>query len=495
MKKYAVIALVMSLCLCAACAQAFSLTGFETESVSREWESNLFFSRMTELTGIQTQASAEYDEKEYNALLQGMEKGDVPVDALFKANLTRTQEISLIESGALIDLAPLLEENMPNLCALLAENPEWLDVITLEDGRIASLPLINEGERQICIWINRTWLDTLGLPMPANMQELTDALLAFKTRDPNGNYKDDEVAADLLGMYEMRWLLPYFSVVADDYNLARDAQGRFVFAPEMQGYREFVAQLKAWDALGLLGESAFTGAHSSASLDDTQNKAVTSGLIVTVAPYTNVPADSCMSYVPLLMAGPDGSIRWRDALGEVWTGCFAVTSSCEDPAQALRWADALYSEEGAILAYAGVEGDEFSFSEEGRWTFNVDAMRTVDDIRSESIIYTGVTMPGISPTEFLSKVDSEIDVHILACTEQVRAVSEQVSHAYLLDDEAQRRANELAATLGRLVDEGIGRFATGETEMTDENWEAWLSSLREAGSGELTGLFNAAIQK
>ena len=31
---------------------------------------------------------------------------------------------------------------MPNLSALLDAHPEWRDVIALEDGRIASLPMI-----------------------------------------------------------------------------------------------------------------------------------------------------------------------------------------------------------------------------------------------------------------------------------------------------------------------------------------------------------------
>ena len=102
-------------------------------------------------------------------------------------------------------------------------------------------------------------------------------------------------------------------------------------------------------------------------------------------------------------------------------------------------------------------------------------------------------MPGITPDTFLAQVDSDIDRHVIACTAQVSAVSEQVSPAYLLGETAQARANELAVQLGALVDAGIGRFTTGETELTDENWNAWLESLRDAGSGELTELFNAAI--
>ena len=494
MKRLAAVILVMILCLAALQAQAFSLTGLETESVGREWETNLFFKRMTALTGIETKAAAVYDQKEYTKLIDNMLKGEVTTDVLFKANLTRTQEAALLDSGALVDLAPMISENMPNLSALLSENPQWLDVISLEDGRIASLPQINQGERLICVWINRAWLEALKLDMPKTTQELTDVLLAFKTLDPNGNLKDDEVAADLLGVYEMRWLLPYFSVIADDYYLARSADGKFVFAPELPEYRDFVALLKQWNDLDLFGDDAFTSAHNAADLDSDDDKTVKSGLIVTVAPYTHIAAERSGDYVPLLMTGPDGSIRWRDALGSIWAGTFAVTSACEDPAQALRWVDMLYSDEGAILAYAGEEGDEYSFGGNGKWTFSVDMIRTIDDIRADSIIYTGVTTPGITPNDFLGKVESDIDQHIISCMTDVRAVSEYVASPYMLSEEARARANEIMMTLMRVADEGIGRFATGEIELTDENWNAWLGAMREVGSEELTALFNAAIQ-
>ena len=69
------------------------------------------------------------------------------------------------------------------------------------------------------------------------------------------------------------------------------------------------------------------------------------------------------------MPAPDGAVRWRDLLGEVWTGCFAVTSSCADIPAALRWADALYAAEGALLAYAGVENRDYTVSEDGSWAF------------------------------------------------------------------------------------------------------------------------------
>ena len=167
-----------------------------------------------------------------------------------------------------------------------------------------------------------------------------------------------------------------------------------------------------------------------------------------------------------------------------------MTSACGDPAAALRWVDALYGEEGALLGYAGVEGEDYTYSAEGYWTFKVDTLRTIDDIRSQVIMYTGTTMPGLVLDAFLQKVDSEADRHIFAQSAKVKAYATQVTPAYALDDASQQRADELAAVLGGMVDRGIAQFATGEIPLDDEHWDAWLAQLREAGSAEMAEIFN-----
>ena len=396
MKRIMMIAL--ALCLVAGTARAMTMTGLETETLGRSWEDSAFFPRMEALTGIAVEAHGESDSAKYQKMLAGMQRGEITADVLFKASLSRGQEIALLDSGAIIDLSPLMEENMPNLCALLEAHPEWRDIITLEDGRIASLPQINAKERQVCLWINRAWLDKLGLSMPQTLDELTGALLAMAGSDLNGNGKQDEIGADLLGVYEMRWLLPYFGIVADDYNLARDAQGQIVFAPELEGYRAFIELLADWTACGILRRDAFTGMHSTQVLSDSdEDETVVSGLMLSATPYTHVPAESVVGYEPVLIAGPDGQTRWRDLLGAVWTGCFAVTSRCEDPAQALRWADALYGEAGALLGYAGIEGEDYTIGADGTWAFAINGRRDVTAIRTQVLMYTGKPMPGLAP--------------------------------------------------------------------------------------------------
>ena len=154
-KRWTAALLFAVLCLCALSAQALTMTGLETETVERIWAANKFFARMEALTGIAVEPTGIAQQEEYDTMLEQMMKGDIQTDVLFKAGLTRAQEKALLESGALIDLSQLIDAHMPNLSALLSAHPEWRDVITLEDGRIASLPLINEKERQAVLWINK----------------------------------------------------------------------------------------------------------------------------------------------------------------------------------------------------------------------------------------------------------------------------------------------------------------------------------------------------
>ena len=494
MKKTTAVLMVMLLCLVSACAYALEVTGLETDVVDRVWEKNAFFARMQALTGVEVSAHGVNDREAYASLLAALEKGEGTAEVLFKAGLTREQEYALMESGALIDLAPLIDAHMPNLSALFAAHPMWKEIVSLEDGRIASLPLINEHERQAFMWINAAWLEKLGLNMPATLEELTAALEAMTAADLNGNGKRDERAADLLGVYEMRWLLPYFGVVADDYNLARDAGGEIVFAPEMPAYRAFIELLQDWYARGILPKRAFMDMHGTQVMSDSdkEEKPVTGGMIFTMTPFTHVPVNAITQYEPLLLAGPDGEIVWRDLLGEVWTGCFAVTSRCKDPAAALKWVDALYGEEGALLAYAGLEGEDYTFGSNGKWAFLLPGGRTMIDICEDSVIYTGETTPGLYPASFIFSVDSEADQHVFAASERVRAVSRRVTQPYALGRKEQARAQELAAVLGEMVDSGIARFVTGELELTDDSYAAWIADMQAAGSGELAALFAQA---
>ena len=117
---------VVFFALPATAEESFTMAGYDDSSVGHVWETNLFFQRMEEKTGIhftfdQSVQYADWQQKTA-ALLAG---GELP-DVLFKAELTEQEIQRFYQEGKIIDLKPYLESCMPNLSALLAEHPGWL---------------------------------------------------------------------------------------------------------------------------------------------------------------------------------------------------------------------------------------------------------------------------------------------------------------------------------------------------------------------------------
>lgn len=120
--------------------------------------------------------------------------GDLP-DAFWGEGLSDADVLNNAGT-AFIPLNDLIENYAPNLKALFEKRPELKAVVTASDGNIYSLPRVRElyFPAGHTTWgINQKWLDALGLDMPTTIDELYDALVAFKTGDPNGNGKTDEI--------------------------------------------------------------------------------------------------------------------------------------------------------------------------------------------------------------------------------------------------------------------------------------------------------------
>jgi len=175
---------------------------------------------MKEITGVSFSFNQFTKQDEYQkAKLEAFSPGGELPDVLFKADLSPEEEMEYWESGRLVDLAPLIDEFMPNLSKILSSRADWRKSITQPNGVIASLPVLRGSERQCVIWINQKWLSALEMQMPETIDEFTDMLLAFRDRDPNGNGKKDEIPLDITGPWEAKFLLHAFGLTPNDYNI------------------------------------------------------------------------------------------------------------------------------------------------------------------------------------------------------------------------------------------------------------------------------------
>ncbi|MCL2544557.1 MAG: hypothetical protein FWE77_01430 [Clostridia bacterium] len=457
---------------------------------SRDWARSEFFVRMEELTGVsftfwQYSDAGAYDRAKADAL----GGGDLP-DVLFKAGLTPQEELRYAQTGALIDLAPLLPDHAPSLWALLEAHPDWRDTITLPDGKIVALPALSGSADQVCLWINQGWLDTLKLEAPDSPESLRAALIAFRDGDPNRNGRKDEVPLFLVGPWEARWLLPFFGIAANDYNLYVDGAGAVQFAPFQPEFAEFLAYLRDLHEQGLLGAEAFRGVHALLEQIELEASTLRVGGLISLVPNSLVKAEFIDQFITVVPAAG----MWRDLMGPVWRGTFAITSACPDPAAALRWVDALYTEEGAILAEVGKEGVDYEFNERGKWNFLLHEFRSGDSLRAESLMDpAGDALPGIRATDFLLAVDFPVQRHVYEQVQKVGQIAKLPIPLHYIDEEIQAEIDALQMALGALVDTHIARFALGEIPLDAEHLAMFEQSLREAGAERLMELWQGIV--
>ena len=454
-------ALAISVPVGALAATVYRMSGFDGDSSNHQWETNGFFTRMEARTGVQFTFDEYTEYPKWQETKTAMfASGNLP-DVLFKAELTTREQISYASSGQLIDLAPLLEENAPNLWALLEAHPDWRKSITLPDGKIVALPALNPLPAENAMWINRQWLDTLHLSVPTDWDSLVTALRAFRTGDPNGNGNVDEIPLSFLGPWDLKFLAHAFGLVANDYNIYLDDAGAVRFLPEQPGYLELMRKLADAYAEGLLDRNGFYTADSFRTVTDSKTLP-TYGLYFGPNPLTLLPFETAKQYALLEPLTFEGKQVYRELNGPVVGGTFAITSNCADPAAMLAWVDTLYSEAGANEALAGEEGKDYFVAADGSWSYAGDTQSSSSYVLYDLSLYDTGNMPWLFPEKFYARYNNESIATVNAELRDLQAFIVRPFPAYTLTTAQEDEIAPVQAELGRYVDESLARFVTGE---------------------------------
>ena len=365
-------------------APDFIMEGFDGASGNHVWETNLFFSRMQERTGVSFQFRQYTEEEKWSARKQGLLQGEDLPDVLFKAGLSVDETRTMYENGYLLDLRPYLESSAPDLWALLQAHPDWTDAISMPDGAIPALPAINELQNNNVMWINTDWLARLKLEKPSTAEELTEVLRAFKTGDPNRAGGADEVPLTFIGMWDLRFLGHAFGIVDTDYYVSVK-DGRVTSSLISEENRQFLTWLHQLWQEGLIDPMGFNTNDTLRQITD-EKKAIPYGVLLGPSPLLVVPSAALSQYETLEPLIWNGKRVYRDFLGDVIRGTFALTSACQEPEKLLSWVNYLYTAEGSRMAQCGLEGEEYIWNEDGYWQWNEDMTTVANQILPEHTI-------------------------------------------------------------------------------------------------------------
>lgn len=474
---------------------AYRMAGFDTASSGHDWENNLFFSRMEKITGIsftfdQTTSSAE-DWKEH--LAQLMADADKMPDVLFKAELSAAETGAYYEQGKLIDLKPYLAEHAPNLSALFAAHPEWEKACTLPGGQIVALPGINELQNNNAVWINTVWLRNVRKEMPTTAEELTDVLRAFRDNDPNLNGRRDEKPVMFTSLWDLRFLGQAFGVISNDYYVRLAEDGSVVFTADSDENRAFLSWLHQLWQEGLLDDLGFSAPDTTRAITDAKAD-ITYGVVFGPSVMNVLPSEQLGNYDVLMPLTYAGRNEYRDFLGTVISGTFAVTSACKDPAAMIRWADYLYGTEGSRLVQAGLPDVEYTMLSDGSWSWVDDPTTVANTVLKEIVIVGGADMPGYFDAQFQLAYDDEATHWAVAMLYALKQQSIEPYPNVCLTKEKQSRVQEIWAKLGPMVELAQVHFITGDQPLNDETWAVYCQTIRDLGRDEFVSIWQEAAR-
>ena len=166
-----------------------------TASNVEDITTNEFTKYYEDLTNIAIKWNVIPEESLSEKINISLSSGDLP-DIYLNCNISQTQQQVYGSQGAFVALNDYIDAYDGVFKEVLERVPNLRDIITMSDGNIYALPHIekcNHCEVSNKMYVNKEWLDVLGLEIPKTVDEFADMLRKFKSDDPNQNGEADEI--------------------------------------------------------------------------------------------------------------------------------------------------------------------------------------------------------------------------------------------------------------------------------------------------------------
>lgn len=426
--------------------------------------------------------------------------------------ITQADVMKLGTQGVAQPLEDLIKEHAPNVQKALDSNKTLKEMATAPDGHIYALPQWSDCFHCTYpdkLWINTAWLKKLGLQMPETTEELRTVLRAFKTQDPNGNGKADEVpmTTDVQNSSLLGYLMNAFTYnpvganngVRSLLTLQGDKVATPVNTPEWQEGLKYINSLYKE---GLIDKAAFTQNSEALKAQGNNPKAVTLGTVPVLWPGIFVQLGS-----------KDGRDKQYDAAppltgpaGKSYTGynypsstgyTFMLTNKASKEAReaAVKMLDYIYSDEGRKVGVMGPEGVGWSKPRPGDVALDdktkVGYYRFTETEHPKNISWDAMAQYNITlayrneqavPTDIYT--DSGLERRLFQATQQYKGhedLTQFFPQTSVWPDPAL--GNEIATlqtNLNNYVTQNQLAFITGSKNI-DTDWDAFVKGLDSTG--------------
>jgi len=436
-----------------------------------------------------TYLNSEWGDKK-SVLLAG---GDLP-DA-FWGSITLTDSDIAKNKSMFIPLEDLIDKNMPNLKAAFDADPTMRAMATSPDGHIYSLPkkLPLRPIAGNSLYINKKWLDNLGLKMPETYEEFYNVLKAFKEKDANGNgdVKDEiPYQGDVLS-----FILP-FGLPKGSYSTSMTVKdGKPVYMPTEAAYKEGIEWMHKAYADGLIDKELFTQDTAMAEAKRKDEKGSLVGVSSGWTPDATF-GPNASEYVQLpALEGPDGE-RYVMTDAPIYARDeFMITTKAKNPAKLLKWADQFYTEDASIQTFYGSFGTGVQKNDDGTYKVldapkgqSADIFAWTNSFRDFGPKFIGegfnekVTLPTEGGDGLKLQLDKQINKY----------VKEQFPNVSYTEDE-MNRLSALTTDLDSYVTTMQSKWVVEGG--ASKEWNSYISQLKQMGLDEYMKIQKKAFDR
>lgn len=492
-----------------------TLTGMTSFPANTESNPNnrTIFKRLQEKTNVEIEWTAIQADQWADKIALNMANTKNLTDFVFTAGFGDSDLLKYAKQGVIIPLEKYIDAYMPNLSAVFEKYPEYKAMCTDTEGHIWALPWIEQlGSDKTAIqtldnmsFINKKWLDFLGLEIPETVDEFEQVLIAF--RDHASELQAEfGIEGDIIPMscilndggQDPAILINGFGegygdpdpgrhiVVTDDLKV--------ICSATQQGYKDGIQWMHHLYEEGLIDPEAFTHDWS------TYVSKGKSGRYGVCFSWDVANIDNLKDWVPLPVLTADTTNLTPDN-GSFTSGfdrgrC-VVTAVAENPALVCAWLDQMYAPFQSPQNNWGTYGEEDEF----------DIFELGTNADGEEML-THAPLGDASPVEVreaeavagpLAVLDEYYDKYV-TCPDDAQYRLDWIEEFYTPDMHTKyvypnvfmsREDNEKLSNLQADIQKTINAKKSDwiMNGFTDADWDEYIESLNKYGLEEYLGIF------
>jgi putative aldouronate transport system substrate-binding protein len=426
---------------------------------------------------------------------------DLP-DVIMKNYFSDTDLVRYGSMGTFVGLNDLIDKYAPNYKKLQEQYPQIPKAMNM-GGNEYSMPYIclSDSVKIRKSYINKKWLDAVGIKMPTTLDEYYEVLKAFKTKDPNGNGKNDEIplggtdissiTTSLYGAFGLMNRGANNGYVDEDPK--NPEKLRFYRADDnMKQLLQYVNKLYKE---GLIDKNIFTANLNTFSANGDKNVYGAHNILPT---FIGPKCQDDFVALDAPLKGPNGDQIWGYVLGTVFTkGSFVITKDNKYPEATMRWVDYFYSEEGSNEFCLGQEGKTYTKTADGKYeltdyvTKNPDGLN-LDQVLAKFTPYGGGANPTVITDDNFKGAET-YKTSMDGTPKFKKYVPDEIWEIFSLTPEEAEQFNGVAADLQTLITQSEAKFITGELPFSE--WDNYVAKLKKAGMDEYVKIKQAAYDR